>query len=483
MKAASMRIQLCAVAVAGALAAVSGAASAGFMDDFYSQSGSAQLNVTKAGVVQSATLNTATGGGFVYKTSRSTFNPFFFTPPSLKAGCGGIDLMLGSFSLPSEDDFVAFLRNIGQALPGVAFELALKSLSPEFAGEVKSYWQFLVDLSQKNIDACQAASAILEKTEASNWIKGTVRDAEAWARSTGVVSDQRQAQKTYGADGGKAIADKQKQYNPLGELVDGAQVNLVWIMLNKTQYGSASPVALKEMIMSLLGTTVYRADGTGPDQQLFPVSYERKLGRLSDLMGTVDSATFEAGKVQIYSCGTDTAECLTPTVSDVSEKPFAYRVYQAALKYHQAIITRDASQLDYDELYLIATNSSIPLLRIVGSVTNKRYPWVATDVIATFSEAVAYEMVGNMMASMAADAERLLDTSLRTAKQAVVADQAKQLKEDLRALQREIQEASRQVDARMRTQAAMLQTIDHIERALKGNLAADIAANMAFQRR
>ena len=66
-------------------------AQAGFLEDFYdSSSGAAQGNVTAAGIYESAHLNIATGGGFVYRAPRTDFTPFQFTPPKLSAGCGGM---------------------------------------------------------------------------------------------------------------------------------------------------------------------------------------------------------------------------------------------------------------------------------------------------------------------------------------------------------------------------------------------------------
>ena len=101
------------------------------MKDFYASAGSYQGNITSAGIYQSNSMNTITGGGFVYRAPRKDFNAFYFTPPSLFAGCGGIDIFLGAFGIPSREEFVAFLRNIGTALPGLAFQLALQSLAPD----------------------------------------------------------------------------------------------------------------------------------------------------------------------------------------------------------------------------------------------------------------------------------------------------------------------------------------------------------------
>ena len=121
------------------LALMVGNVQAGFLEDFYSGSGAGQANVTSAGIYQSQGLNTVTGGGYVFKAPRKDFTPFHFSPPSLSAGCGGIDIFLGAFSIPSKEEFVAFLRSIGSALPGVAFQLALQTLSPDLSEQVTSF--------------------------------------------------------------------------------------------------------------------------------------------------------------------------------------------------------------------------------------------------------------------------------------------------------------------------------------------------------
>ena len=105
-------------------------ARAGFVADFL-QKGGAMTNSTAAGVREAGAVHTVTGGGFVYKVPRNDFTAFAVTPPSLKAGCGGIDLFLGAFSIPSREEFVNFLKSVGTALPGLAFQLALQTMAPD----------------------------------------------------------------------------------------------------------------------------------------------------------------------------------------------------------------------------------------------------------------------------------------------------------------------------------------------------------------
>lgn len=92
---------------------------------------------------------------------------FSVTPPSLKAGCGGIDLFLGAFSIPSREEFVSFLRSVGTALPGLAFQLALQTMAPDLNEQVSRFADIIRSYTNRYSDSCTAAQALLESTGAA----------------------------------------------------------------------------------------------------------------------------------------------------------------------------------------------------------------------------------------------------------------------------------------------------------------------------
>jgi len=474
-------VRLACLGVSVTLSAISTAASAGFLDDFYDNS-NYQGNLTKPGVIQSNTLNTITGGGFVYKTPRAQFNPFYFTPPSLKAGCGGIDIFAGAISIPSQAEFLAFLRNIGASLPGLAFELALQSLSPELAQQVAEYKNMLMKLAQNSTDACQAASDLLKFTGADQKIKEVVHDAENYGRSTGLFGDQAEAKKQVATNGKKAIDTVPVKYNADGEVVDAPEVNIVWSMLNNTKMAVSTPKELKELMMSAVGTWLYRKNGAGETQVLSPEYKEPLMLDFTAYIGQAKVKTLDPALVKLYSCD-NAAECMNPTVGGMPDTSFAYRVYQAALNYRTAIVTRDPMKINYDELYMIASSSSIPLLRIVNATAYTRYGGFSEDIIAVFSEAVAYEMFLNYVEQLAIDIERAISTAQTNTSSALTAKHAKELKERINYLRQLAVDKSSGVYNKMAAAASFIQQVEHIEKSLRGNLAADLAANMAFSAR
>ena len=131
MKVTFNRVTICILAAVGIgwMTVHCPTVEAGFVSDFVEDIQS-NSNVTQAGIKEAGALNVVTGGGFVYKTPRKDFVPFSVTPPSLKAGCGGIDLFLGAFSIPSKDEFVSFLKSVERRYRDLPFNWRCKPWRP-----------------------------------------------------------------------------------------------------------------------------------------------------------------------------------------------------------------------------------------------------------------------------------------------------------------------------------------------------------------
>ena len=106
------------------------------MQDWFNDIG-AYGNVTGANAYRGQTMNFYTGGSLYMRTPVRNYPLASITPPSFRAGCGGIDLYAGSFSFINKDQFVALLRNIGNNAIGAAFNMALCSMSPDLCDLLK----------------------------------------------------------------------------------------------------------------------------------------------------------------------------------------------------------------------------------------------------------------------------------------------------------------------------------------------------------
>ena len=81
------------------------------MDDFFDNS-NAMVNVTGPSAYQGQQYGYYTFGSLSYRTPTSNVKLGSVRLPSVRAGCGGIDLFSGGFSFVNSDQLVAMAKNI-----------------------------------------------------------------------------------------------------------------------------------------------------------------------------------------------------------------------------------------------------------------------------------------------------------------------------------------------------------------------------------
>ena len=118
-------------------------------------------NTTNPKVVQGQERGYITLGSVYYRVPHSTLNLITFQPPKIRAGCSGIDLTFGSLSYLNIDQIVQWLKQILQAAPGVAFEIALKKFLPGVANVLNELSTTAQLVNQMGVDSCQASKALV----------------------------------------------------------------------------------------------------------------------------------------------------------------------------------------------------------------------------------------------------------------------------------------------------------------------------------
>jgi conjugative transfer pilus assembly protein TraH len=153
-----------ALFVALALSAQSQLASAGDLNaevnNMFNNLG-AVGNYTAPGAFRGQTFNTYTGGSLFMRSPNKVYQLAAIQFPSARGGCGGIDVFGGSFSHISAQEFMNMLRNITAALPGIAFQLALESVSPLLGGLTKWAKGLETWINNARINSCETAKAIV----------------------------------------------------------------------------------------------------------------------------------------------------------------------------------------------------------------------------------------------------------------------------------------------------------------------------------
>ncbi|KAA5922105.1 F-type conjugal transfer protein TraH [Pantoea sp. Bo_2] len=250
-------------------------------------------NATGAAAWQGQAAGYVTGGNLFLRNQVKQVQVMSFTPPSLTAGCGGIDAYLGAFSFINSDQLQQFVKNLMANAQGYFFDLALQTVAPELK-DAKDYLQKIAtDLNSTNISSCQAAQGIIgglwPKTQVSQQkvcqdIAGESNLFADWAASRQGCTTGGQMDSVMG----KASASEKDQVL--------RNKNLMWeILNNNAMFGS--DMELKELVMNLTGTMIY--DGNGIPQALVPQADHPGLIR----------ALMHGGSLDIQTC-VSTGDCL-----------------------------------------------------------------------------------------------------------------------------------------------------------------------------
>jgi len=106
------------------------------------------------------------GGGVSYSAPRGTFQPFRVVPPSVRSGCGGIDIAFGSFSYLKPEYFVEFAKQVIAQAPGFAFDIALETMCPQCSSVMKKLTALANQINSMSLDSCQLLSNLSNKVKA-----------------------------------------------------------------------------------------------------------------------------------------------------------------------------------------------------------------------------------------------------------------------------------------------------------------------------
>lgn len=443
-------------------------AGAGFVKDYFDAT-QAMSNVTEAGVREAGAVSTVTGGGFVYRTPRTDFVPFSVTPPSLKAGCGGIDLFLGAFSIPSREEFVSFLKSVGTALPGLAFQLALQTMAPDLNEQVGRYADLIRSYTNRYTDSCEAARALLDNTGATEHLTRVVEGAKNALRSDGSVADQSEADRRVRDNGEKAIAASPIRKDSGGNVVDAPEINLTWALLSGGKLGATDfdSVSLRETMMTLLGTTVFTQEGKGENAVLVA----REIAGV-DLLPVLFNETGKDTSLVKLTCD-EAKRCLSPERKPMYDTDLVAELKEAADHYLTALKSRDASLVTDDEMLFLASVSSVPLLRILNLASVARYEGLAADIVNTYVEAAAYEALVGALEALTSDIRRVMGSSSATTLSAEHAKHVKALVLRISDVEESLALRRDKVVQAMNRAAALVTQLEHIERSLKSNAALD----------
>ena len=259
-------------------------------------------NVTAPGAYKTQRRGVITAGRITQKSKIFQENLVSFSPPSWKAGCGGVDMYGGALSFISKEQIVALLRAVAANAKGYFFQLALSNTCKDCATWIETFQKKIQQLNQFLGNSCQLAQGLVN--DASNMLPFDIQhktDASLTATSGGFVDDFFETrQQNEGKSATRVVHEK----NPAKAKESTGNITWKQLKANNTSswyLGGDNP--LLEAILTLSGSVIIGApkeDDSGDDSTPINTVAGYQI-TLADLI--------YGGEVQVYDCSADRDEC------------------------------------------------------------------------------------------------------------------------------------------------------------------------------
>jgi len=268
-------------------------ASARSIQDMFDQLGG-YTNAGAPATINGQVNNYYFGGSLSARLPTRGVNVLDIRGPSVKHGCGSIDLYAGSFSFISSDQIIAVLRNIGAGVVTEAFFLALDTFVPVVSAVIKKVQAMAQWANNLTKNTCSASQSILKAsgyTQQLSDAKSTV--STWWNTNTGVATDSHEAYVQSANDANVAASTTAQMADPIAK--QSVPVgNIVWRAIYNADFGDVvNANQYKELLMSMVGTIVYDKD-TSNQKVRPPIEID-----LSTLLGNTSTNNVS---VKLYEC-------------------------------------------------------------------------------------------------------------------------------------------------------------------------------------
>ena len=289
-------------------------------------------NVSGPGAVHAGDRYLVTGGSVSVRFPQKRLNLVNFDPPSLSAGCGGIDMYGGSFSYIDKQELKETMKAIAANAAGYAFKLGVDALCNQCGKTMDEMQAIIQEMNQGLKNSCEMAQYAVDSTAYGKWANDRIAENQ---KANGQKKDDNESQN-----------QGPGQQSPAGEAAEsGSEAlrrfitnNVIWrALVEKKGLGKDSSLDVDETflqdIMSVTGTVV----SCSSKQQGCHVP-EEEDAREGDVITTVIEPTLtlrdlvEGGDVLVLRCGdtgTGVDECLNPTPKTVTLESLPDRIIKA----------------------------------------------------------------------------------------------------------------------------------------------------------
>lgn len=338
------------------------------------------VNVTKPTAYKGQQAGYATLGSLYLRTRPRNSQLAAIQLPSVRAGCGGIDIFGGAFSFISEEELIALMEAIMQNAAGFAFELALESLSPAVQEIVAKLRDLIQQVNSGNINSCEAGQLLT----ASLWPKmdgASQHVCQTIGGYSGRFADRVASRHGCGT-GGQHSSTLGRASGALAEQVP-TDVNYAWRAVKKNNFLASNP-RIAEFFMTLTGTIITTAPEDDDDSTTHRTIPPRALSP------DAAKALVEGGAYKSLRCD-ETNDCLNPVLRDrnLTASDALFAVTADAIQGLSDAISNDTAPPD--EAIALINLTTIPVYKHLVTAKSYKYQFVQDD-INSMAELVAVDL-------------------------------------------------------------------------------------------
>lgn len=418
-------------------------------------------NVTSPGAYFSQAAGSYAGGSLFARNQVRNYQLIQLDLPSYRAGCGGIDLYMGSMSFLSKDNMVALSKSIMTNGTAYAFELAMATTVPE-SKHVKDILQQAEQfLNQGSINSCElgqnAIGGIWPKTQAS---QDKICKDQGTMGKEGFFSDYVQAR--MGCAGAKHDAAMEAaSKDPVRKQQVVYNKNIVWSLLKSKSF-LANDDELCEMIMSLTGTIII--DKNGHVQNVPSLANSRNL--IKALIGRDDGGQDTAN---IWTCS-DKETCMSVSQKKLTiaeENTLRFKVNSLMNKIKEALVQKDPSEQIVKEISAFASMVHIPVVKFTEVMLSTEYGDSIVD-LSEFSTLIAGDVLQQYLN------ELLQEVTNVTASSEFNEELIKDVTKRIALARKEVGKLDPEIGRKLQQKFTLINNVQHLEQQVAARVADEL---------
>ena len=326
-------------------------------------------------------------------------------------------------------------------------------------------------INTMNINSCEAAQSLVNGIvgEFDNSVQSGCANI---AQYLGSVTDRADARFTCATNAPAVVKSAANSSDPNIRNATFVKGNVIWLALN--QVGGTISQQEKELIMSVTGTVILYPpadDGSGA----MPRYLEPSIVGLRDLLlGRGDSATEGNVDIEVYACD-EPAECLNPTRTTVSAKPYTRMVSERLRRMSDNIVTR-TPQTAADIGFINNTTEPVyKMLAVANAVPGSN---TAETLIETYKDVIALDYAETFLNRAIRQALSALSQALK--RTAIEQQYVEALRTSAQEAQRQILAEKQTAYAKVRSVSSMTQDLQNLERQLWSSMPPAVKAMLDF---